>query len=258
MFILSQWSHPLRSMGLVHIVGILSAILSGICGGLLAKKQNKPNRVYSCIGISFIVLELLKVVFLLMTTGTYPLERIPFQMCTVELFFLWAIPLVKKERIKKGMIAYTIFGLMAAIFYYVKPATTLTSEYIFLSLQAMVWHDLVIMIGVFSIVYYKIYGKKGKSYIIDGYFFWLSLTFIAVILDVIFAKTIPEADINFFYLSPIQDRVIYPVFNLIFKEPKPYPLFIIGFIIYYSLGVAAMYGVLTVIGMIRDRREIKQ
>ena len=104
MFILSQWSHPLRSMGLVHIVGILSAILSGICGGLLAKKQNKPNRVYSCIGISFIVLELMKVVFMLMTTGTYPLERIPFQMCTVELFFLWAIPFIKKERIKKGMI----------------------------------------------------------------------------------------------------------------------------------------------------------
>ena len=50
------------------------------------------------------------------------------------------------------MIAYTIFGLMAAIFYYVKPTTILTSEYIFLSLQAMVWHDLVIMVGVFSII----------------------------------------------------------------------------------------------------------
>ena len=64
---------PTPLMGFVHIVGILSAILSGICGGLLAKKQNKPNRVYSCIGISFIVLELMKVVFMLMTTGTYPL-----------------------------------------------------------------------------------------------------------------------------------------------------------------------------------------
>ena len=122
-------------------------------------------------------------------------------MCTVELFFLWAIPFIKKERIKKGMIAYTIFGLMAAIFYYVKPATILTSEYIFLSLQAMVWHDLVIMVGVFSIIYYKIYGKNGKSYIIDGYCFWLSFTLLAVILNVICATTIPETNVNFFYLS---------------------------------------------------------
>ena len=249
---------PTPLMGLVHIVGILSAILSGIYGGLLAKKQNKPNRVYSCIGISFIVLELMKVVFMLMTTGTYPLERIPFQMCTVELFFLWAIPFIKKERIKKGMIAYTIFGLMAAIFYYVKPATILTSEYIFLSLQAMVWHDLVIMVGVFSIIYYKIYGKKGKSYIIDGYCFWLSFTLLAVILNVICATTISETNVNFFYLSPIQENIVYPVLNILFKEPKPYTLFILGFIIYYSLGVASMYGVLTAIGMIRDRRGIKQ
>ena len=119
----------------------------------------------------------------------------------------------------------------------------------------MVWHDLVIMVGVFSIIYYKIYGK---SYIIDGYCFWLSFTLLAVILNVICATTIPETNVNFFYLSPIQENIAYPVLNILFKEPKPYPLFILGFIIYYSLGVAAMYGVLTAIGMIRDRRGIKQ
>ena len=72
-----------------------------------------------------------------------------------------------------------------------------------------------------------------------------------------FAKIIPKAGINFFYLSPIQEKVVYTVFNLIFKEPKPYPLFIIGFIIFYSLGVAALYGILTAIGIIREKRNIK-
>ena len=257
MFVFAEWSHQLQPMGLVHILGIVSAILFGICGGIIAKNTKKPDRVYAITGVSFILLELLKVAFMFVTTGTYPLERIPFQMCTVEVFFLWAIPLVKKERIKKGMIAYTLIGLMAALLYYVKPSSMLTSNYIFLSLQAIVWHNLVIMIGVFSIVYYNIYGKNGKSYIIDGYFFWLSLTFIAVILDVVFAKIIPKAGINFFYLSPIQEKVVYTVFNLIFKEPKPYPLFIIGFIIFYSLGVAALYGILTAIGIIREKRNIK-
>ena len=119
----------------------------------------------------------------------------------------------------------------------------------------MLWHDLVIMIGVFSIVHYQIYGKKGKSYILDGYFFWLALTALAVVIDLITASTIPEAAINFFYLSPIQDSVTYPVLNLIFRKPQPYPLYVLGFIIYYSLGVLALYGLLTLIGNLRDKKK---
>ena len=256
-FIFAEWSHQLHSMGLVHIIGIVSAVLFGIGGGFLAKKTKTPEKVYAVTGITLIVLELLKLFFMISTTGTYPLEKIPFQICTVELFFLWAVPLVKNEKVKNGMIAYTVIGLMAASFYYVKPSTILNSSYIFLSLQAMVWHNIVIMIGVFSIVYYNIYGKKGKRYIIDGYILWLVLTFVAIIVDVICAKTIPEANINFFYLSPIQDSVTYPMLNLLFKKPSPYPIYLISFIIYYSLGVAALYGLLTGIDVIKEKHKAK-
>ena len=41
MFIFAEWSHKLHSMGLVHIIGIVSAILFGIAGGILAKKTKK-------------------------------------------------------------------------------------------------------------------------------------------------------------------------------------------------------------------------
>lgn len=254
MFIFAEWGKPLQSMGLVHIIGIVSALLFGILGGILAKRTKRPEKVYCITGIAFIVLEALKFIFIMVTDGTYPLDRIPFQICTVELFFLWAVPLVKNERIRKGMIAFTIIGLLAAVFYYVKPATIINANYIFLSFQPMLWHDLVIMIGVFSIVHYQIYGKKGKSYILDGYFFWLALTALAVVIDLITASTIPEAAINFFYLSPIQDSVTYPVLNLIFRKPQPYPLYVLGFIIYYSLGVLALYGLLTLIGNLRDKK----
>lgn len=255
MFIFAEWSNQLHSMGLVHIIGIVLAILFGIGGGILAKRTTKPDKVYAITGITFIVLEALKVIFFLCTTGTYPLNRVPYQMCTVEMFFLWAIPLVKNEKIKRGMIAYTLIGLMAAVFYFVNPVSLLTTPYIFLSLQAMIWHHLVIMIGVFSVVRFGIYGKKGKTFIIDGYLFWLALTILAIILDVIFAKIIPEEGINFFYLSPNQESITYIGLNWIFKEPKPYPLFLVGFIIYYTFGVSCVYGVLSLIGRIRDKRE---
>ena len=101
MFIFAEWGKPLQSMGLVHIIGIVSALLFGILGGLLAKKAKRPEKVYCITGIAFIVLEAVKFIFIMVTDGTYPLDRIPFQICTVELFFLWAVPLVKNERIKK-------------------------------------------------------------------------------------------------------------------------------------------------------------
>ena len=103
------------------------------------------------------------------------------------------------------MISYTIIGLIAAVFYFVKPSTILNSSYVFLSLQAIVWHDIVIMIGIYTIVKFRVYEKNGKSLFIQGYIFWLVLVSLAVVLDIILSKVIPEAGINFFYLSPIQD-----------------------------------------------------
>ena len=59
MFIFAEWSHQLHSMGLVHIIGIISAILFGIGGSIIAKKAKNPNKVYAVTGVSFFVLELL-------------------------------------------------------------------------------------------------------------------------------------------------------------------------------------------------------
>lgn len=53
MFVFAEWSHQLQPMGLVHIIGIVSAILFGICGGIIAKNTKKPDRVYAITGVSF-------------------------------------------------------------------------------------------------------------------------------------------------------------------------------------------------------------
>ena len=255
MFFAAQWASQPKSMGVLHIIGIISAILFGIFGGIWAKRTKNGEKFLGLAGGALIVLEVLKVIFYLSVTGSYPLERIPFHICTVELFFLWAVPLVKNKKIKEAMVSFTLIGFMAACFYYVKPSTILNGKYIFMSFQSMIWHDIIIMVGVFSIVYFGIYGKKGKNYFINGYFLWLILTFLAVIIDVIVAKVNPASDINFFYLSPIQDGVTYPLLNVLMKQPKPYPLFIVAFIIYYSLGLCMVYGLITLIYKLKDKKK---
>ena len=67
MFIFAEWGKPLQSMGLVHIIGIVSALLFGILGGILAKRTKRPEKVYCITGIAFIVLEALKFIFIMVT-----------------------------------------------------------------------------------------------------------------------------------------------------------------------------------------------
>ncbi len=53
MFIFAEWSNQLHSMGLVHIIGIVLAILFGIGGGILAKRTTKPDKVGSSGNLLF-------------------------------------------------------------------------------------------------------------------------------------------------------------------------------------------------------------
>ena len=88
----------LKPLGPVHIIGIITALLSAILATVIAKKYKdiESDRVYGITGLILIILEVFKVLLNLKVYGSFSLERIPFQICTLELFFLWAVPFVKK------------------------------------------------------------------------------------------------------------------------------------------------------------------
>ncbi len=47
---------------------------------------------------------------------------------------------------------------------------------------------------------------------------------------------------NLFYIAP-NSTFKFPLLSIIFKQPKPYPLFILGFLIYYFIGGFTIYAI---------------
>ena len=56
----------------------------------------------------------------------------------------------------------------------------------------------------------------------------------------------------------LHTNAIYGFLNILFKKPSPYPLFVLSFIIYYSMGVAALYGILTGIEALKGKKNKEQ
>ena len=157
-----KWNFELKPLGTVHIIGIIMALISVAMAVIIARKykDRQSDRVYGITGFILIILEVFKVLFNFNVYGSYSLERIPFQICTLELFFLWAVPFVKNKFIKDMIMSFCLIGLYGASFYYVNPTSLFNSEYVFIAVQAILWHDLIIFIGIFTLLKYKVYTLR--------------------------------------------------------------------------------------------------
>ena len=63
-----------------------------------------------------------------------------------------------------------------------------------------------------------------------------------MILNIILIKSVPGTAVNLFYIAP-NSTFKYPILSILFKEPKPYPLFLIAYLIYYFIGGLMVYGI---------------
>lgn len=250
-----KWESELKPFGTVHIIGIITALLSVILAILIAKKykDRESDRIYGITELLLIILEVFKVLLNFRVYGSYSLERIPFQICTLELFFLWAVPFVKNKFIKDMMMSFCLIGLYGASFYYVSPTSLFNSEYVFIAVQAILWHDIVIFIGIFTLIKYQVYRLSSIRFVLRGWLLWIIASLAAVLLNCLFIDT----DINFFYLSSKQTSIPYIGLNWIFERPEPYLLFIIGFIIYFSLGLFIVFGLIILTGEWLSKRQQK-
>lgn len=268
--ILQTWNTLPRIGGWFHILGTLSAVLFIIGGVLLGVKMKTSNRfqsadiVYGIVGVVLIILEILKASVYYIMEGSYPAGMFPFQICTVHIFFCWLIPFIKIRWLKETLIGYVAcIGSVAALFYMCKPATALNTPVILLGVQAFLWHDIIIGTGVFAITYHNIEGKKGLTYLLKGFAIWIVFLFSSIAVNELCNIVAPDIGFNFFYTNSNQDKVIYPLLNLLFSGPQPFIAFVISFILYFLVGVFAFYGLATIIfklcSHIRNKRgELKE
>lgn len=244
------WKEQPKAWGWFHILGIALAICFILLGLSLGRKHPvskarwKSNLTLWICSAFFISIEILKEVMLVIRNG-FVIGELPFQICSLIIFALPIMLLVKKESVKEALVAFlSCFCMTGAFFYFVKPATALESPSVLISIRSYLWHWMILFTCSFIVESYEIFQRKKGHFFLKGYGIWLSCLVIAIGIDTIAYFHLPDQNINFFYIA-YGKSPFYPILNLIFTSTelcmKYYPLYLFSFALYYGIGSLLMY-----------------
>ena len=219
--------------GAFHIVFLIWIVLMTVF--LCVRYKNADERIYKRIVlIAFIVMALFELYKQFNYTFSYDGEKInadyqwyafPYQFCSTPLYVFPIIAFCKNKKVYDFAISYIMtFVLFAGIAVMLYPNTIYIST-LLINVQTSVHHGLQVVIGIFTICYYR---KRivGYSMYFKGLAVFTIASIIAIILNLL-APLITTETFNMFFISPyfectipilsnIQPYVIYPVFLILY------------------------------------------
>lgn len=241
-----MWSVQPGLFGWLHILGLFAAFAFGYAGVMLGRKfkakecGKKVKTILWSIEICFVVLEIAKETYYAIASGGYRWDLFPMQICSVIFLIMPVALLCKDGVVKDSVLGFIGFcSLAGAVFYLCNPTAALNTPYILLSLHSLFWHWLMIMTGTFVIVSFDLMKKDTFKILAGSYTVWFAFAVIAAVVNNIANATAPHLHIDYYHIG--YEKIVYPVLNLIFPYPEPYPLFFVTFLIYFALGTVAVY-----------------
>ena len=238
-------THPYYSPLHFVAIGIMFVFLAlGVVLGIKAKGNSRSrDKAMSILGFIFIALEIFKITFRIIVKEGADLTLISFQICSIPMYLLPFIYFMKEGKLKQAFVGYVSFqSFTSAFFYFVKPAAALNTAYIAITVQSILWHSLMVASGVYAMIAYGLLTKEGFRSFIYSYILWVVTVVIAVILNIVLIKANPGTPLNLFYIAP-NSTFKYPILSILFKEPKPYLLFLLVYLVYYFIGGFSVYGI---------------
>lgn len=156
----------------------------------------------------------------------------PFQFCSTPMYVAMIAALTKNKKIENIAYAFlATYGLVGGLSVMLYPSTVFVST-IGISIQTMVHHGLMVVMGLFLLITNRVPYKF--STIINGMKMFLYLIVIALLIDVTTYYTNIDSGLEMFFISPFHTSEL-PVFNMIY-ENVPYIIFLIFYILIFTLG----------------------
>lgn len=181
-----------------HILWVVICLIACVSFGIYAKNNKDPkktDRVILCLDIVLIVSEVIKQ--LLYHFGYYGYLRIdvlPYSFCSVPMYFALIGALTKNEKVKDVCYKFLAFyGIVGGIGVMIYPAS-LHTELIYISIQTMLWHSILTVMGVYLIIA-KGYGRRFFQELIPPFALLVVCSLIAVGLNEV---------VYHYYLEPLQ------------------------------------------------------
>ena len=201
---MSELLHPMErpvAWGAFHahffFIGIPLAILLAFLMRKLGKKGEK--RLFLYVGIFLIVSEVFKQLAYASIEGSYRFDLIPFQLCSIPMYFCILIGLLpdgRFSRILKTFIA--TYGLMGGAASYIAPGT-MCREWLELTVHSFIWHLILIFLGFY--VFFANIEELGKRDFAGAVLMYFALCAVALVINLLCVNA-SGGDVNMFYIGP--------------------------------------------------------
>lgn len=183
---------------LFFVLGLL--IVFFLAYKLKTNNEPKRNKVLFICGLILLFMEIYKILFYIYVIDEKALlvSIIPFQLCSIPIYFCLALPFVKKEKVYIVMCNFLMtYNLLGGLISFFMPSA-LIRGFVMLTIHTFTWHFLMIFIGLF--LFFSNVKIKIKDF---KYCFLLFLIFCFIALGINFLlDTHSQGNINLFYVGP--------------------------------------------------------
>lgn len=199
---------PIKSYSIYHLLVCLGAAILAAAVVCLLKKLKKTG-VIAGIGIILALIEVAKQVIMHFIYPSYSWSDIPFQLCSIPMYMCLLYPFAKKFR-RAIEIFLRSFGLLGGIVAFAIPYDVF-NKYLMLSVQSIIWHQLLLILGVYCIVTAGAQVSARTSAQPADYrtnaFIYLALAITAICINALL-KNVSAGTSNMFFLGPSRPYTI--------------------------------------------------
>lgn len=155
------------SYGAFHILyTLIGFALCGIVAWKLRKVSDKTaGWILFTLGVVLSLSEVFKQLFyyFVMMDNRYSWGDFPFQLCSIPMYLCLIAPWLKPGKVQRGMYSFMVlYNLLGGAIAFAEPSGLLLDHW-FLTIHALVWHMLLVFIGLF-ICFSKRGGNQKGDY----------------------------------------------------------------------------------------------
>ncbi len=232
-----------------HIIWLGIMVVACIACSLTAARRHsaKADRIMiSIFSVILIGCELFKQLFWWEYYDYYRFEIFPFQFCSVPIYVAILASIIPWDKVREICYRFLAFyGIIGGLAVMIVPNAVLYTYFVPMSLHAMLWHAVLVVMGVYLIVS-RGYGRSIREMLTPTAIF-LCFVALAIVGNVLVYHLYlntpacqPGDRLSMFYISPYFITEL-PVLSAV--QEISYPLFLLCYLLFFTGFSLIVWGV---------------
>ena len=246
-----SWFHLLW-LGIMVVGCVVMALTAA------RKHDGKIDRiVIAAFSVILIGCEVFKQLFWFDYYDYYRFEIFPFQFCSVPIYVAIVASVIPWDKAREVCYRFLAFyGIIGGLAVMLVPTAVLYTYFIPMSIHAMLWHTVLVVMGVYLIVS-RGYGKSLRE-MISPALMLLGFVALAIVGNILVyhlhlntPACQPGDNLSMFYISPYYPTQL-PLLGVV--QEFSYPLFVVCYLLFFNGFSMIVWGVTKLIRVVFRKR----